>query len=384
MLALGGAGTAHAASIATWDKVAQCESSGNWHINTGNGYYGGLQFDAATWADFGGKKYAPRADLASKEEQIRTAEKVLAARGERAWPNCGPRNGLGKDHADPFPSKPVPADPGMTELVTGDFTHDDRKDLVAVQVSTGKLFLYPGTGKSGLDTFGDRVEIGSGAWNGMRNLTVGDFTGDDKPDLVAVKKDTGQLFLYPGTDGKGLATLADRVEIGTGGWNGMKHLAADDFDGDGKDDLLAVKAETGELFVYPGTGKAGLDTLGKRVLAGKGNWNRVNKLISVGGFDAMGGNELVATDTKTGKLLLFQPLGKGSAPFFDVEGSIELGAGGWNEISDYAAGDFNHDRQIDLIAIASGPHETGKLYLYPNNGWSSGFKSRIEIGRGGW
>ncbi|MGK5731845.1 hypothetical protein ACSNOG_20110, partial [Streptomyces sp. URMC 124] len=65
----------------------------------------------------------------------------------------------------------LPADPGMTEISAGDFTRDGKKDLVAVQVSTGKLFLYPGTGKSGLDTFGDRVEIGSGAWNGMRNLT---------------------------------------------------------------------------------------------------------------------------------------------------------------------------------------------------------------------
>ncbi|RBY90519.1 hypothetical protein DQ244_13625 [Blastococcus sp. TBT05-19] len=72
-----------------WDAVAECESGGNWSINTGNGYYGGLQFSPTTWSSFGGESYAPRADLATKEEQIATAEKVLAKQGPRAWPTCG-------------------------------------------------------------------------------------------------------------------------------------------------------------------------------------------------------------------------------------------------------------------------------------------------------
>ncbi|MGK5543944.1 transglycosylase family protein [Streptomyces sp. URMC 127] len=373
---------AQAASVATWDKVAQCESSGNWHINTGNGYYGGLQFSQGTWSEFGGKQYAERADLATKEEQIRIGEKVLAKQGERAWPSCGPKAGLGKDHADPFPSKPLPADPGMTELVTGDFNRDTKKDLLAVQVSTGKLFLYPGTGKSGLNTFGDRVEIGSGGWNGMRNLTVGDFNHDGKDDLLAVKKETGELFLYPGTEAKGLDAFDDRIEIGSGAWNGMKHLAAADFNGDGKDDLIAVKADTGQMYLYPGTGKSGLDTLGKRVPWGTGDWNRMNKVISAGVFDQLGAPELIATDTKTGKLLLFQPDAKNHT--FDIASSIEIGTGGWNGISDYAAGEFTHDGQTDLVAVASAPHQTGKLYLYPNDGSNNAFKPRIEIGTSGW
>ncbi|MGK5734337.1 FG-GAP repeat domain-containing protein, partial [Streptomyces sp. URMC 124] len=85
------------------------------------------------------------------------------------------------------------------------------------------------------------MEIGSGAWNGMRNLTVGDFTGDGKPDLVATRRNDGKLFLYPGTSGKGLALLADRIEIGSGAWNGMKHVGAGDFNGDGKTDIIAAK-----------------------------------------------------------------------------------------------------------------------------------------------
>jgi multidrug efflux pump subunit AcrA (membrane-fusion protein) len=72
-----------------WDAVAQCESGGNWSINTGNGYYGGLQFSASTWLAYGGGSYAPRADLATRSEQIAVAEKVLAAQGAGAWPVCG-------------------------------------------------------------------------------------------------------------------------------------------------------------------------------------------------------------------------------------------------------------------------------------------------------
>ncbi|MFJ3768346.1 transglycosylase family protein [Streptomyces sp. NPDC090082] len=83
------AGTASAATSAEWDTVAQCESGGNWSINTGNGFYGGLQFTNSTWAAFGGTSYASRADLASKDQQIAVAEKVLAGQGKGAWPNCG-------------------------------------------------------------------------------------------------------------------------------------------------------------------------------------------------------------------------------------------------------------------------------------------------------
>ncbi|MDT9691152.1 transglycosylase family protein [Streptomyces sp. P9(2023)] len=84
-----GAGTASAATVSEWDKVAQCESGGNWSINTGNGYYGGLQFSSSTWAAFGGTAYAASADQASKSQQIAIAEKVLAGQGKGAWPSCG-------------------------------------------------------------------------------------------------------------------------------------------------------------------------------------------------------------------------------------------------------------------------------------------------------
>ncbi|WP_043176433.1 transglycosylase family protein, partial [Streptomyces sp. NRRL B-24484] len=73
--------SASAAPTSTWDKVAQCESSGNWAVNSGNGFYGGLQFTSSTWAAFGGHAYAANAHQASKAQQIAVAEKVLAAQG---------------------------------------------------------------------------------------------------------------------------------------------------------------------------------------------------------------------------------------------------------------------------------------------------------------
>ncbi|MFF2128437.1 transglycosylase family protein [Streptomyces olivochromogenes] len=83
------AGNASAATASQWDSVAQCESGGNWSINTGNGYYGGLQFSASTWAAYGGTAYAATANQASKSQQITIGEKVLAAQGKGAWPTCG-------------------------------------------------------------------------------------------------------------------------------------------------------------------------------------------------------------------------------------------------------------------------------------------------------
>lgn len=90
--------TSASAATSAWDRLASCESGENWHINTGNGYYGGLQFADGTWDGNGGGKYASRADLASRAEQIVIAAKVLDNRGWSPWPACSSR--LGLDGAD--------------------------------------------------------------------------------------------------------------------------------------------------------------------------------------------------------------------------------------------------------------------------------------------
>lgn len=94
------ADSASAAPASAWDAVAQCESGGNWSINTGNGYYGGLQFLQSTWLAFGGGAYAARADLASRTEQIAVAERVLKAQGWNAWPVCSKKAGVRGNSAD--------------------------------------------------------------------------------------------------------------------------------------------------------------------------------------------------------------------------------------------------------------------------------------------
>ncbi|WP_343709268.1 transglycosylase family protein, partial [Mycobacterium sp.] len=119
------AGHAAAAPDSDWDRVAACESGGNWTINTGNGYRGGLQFSQGTWASHGGGEYAPSANQATREQQIAVAERVLATQGKGAWPVCGrglsaatPRNVLADapppDAPPPVfdaPMPPPPADP---------------------------------------------------------------------------------------------------------------------------------------------------------------------------------------------------------------------------------------------------------------------------------
>ena len=92
------AGTANAAPDSAWDKLAQCESGGNWKTNTGNGYYGGLQFNPTTWRAFGGSGMPHRA---SREQQIAVAERVLASQGWNAWPSCSRKVGVRSQSAEP-------------------------------------------------------------------------------------------------------------------------------------------------------------------------------------------------------------------------------------------------------------------------------------------
>lgn len=89
-----GASAPAVAGDSVWDQIAQCESTGNWAINTGNGFSGGLQFTPSTWAGFGGTEYAPAAHMATREQQIAVAKRVQAAQGWGAWPACTSKLGL--------------------------------------------------------------------------------------------------------------------------------------------------------------------------------------------------------------------------------------------------------------------------------------------------
>lgn len=89
-----GAAAPAVANGSVWDQLAQCEAGGDWSINTGNGFSGGLQFTPSTWAAFGGTEYAPAAHMATREQQIAVAERVQAGQGWGAWPACTSKMGL--------------------------------------------------------------------------------------------------------------------------------------------------------------------------------------------------------------------------------------------------------------------------------------------------
>ncbi|WP_406864452.1 transglycosylase family protein [Streptomyces sp. HUAS MG47] len=199
-LPLIGAGDAHAASVDVWEKVAACESSNNWRINTGNGYFGGLQFSQSTWEAYGGTRYAPRADLATRDQQIAVAEKVLEGQGPGAWPACSVRAGLtrGGDAPDITPGttpngrKPQAAPPqqpkaqqARTRQTTTQQTKTPRARQTPPEVSpttvptVRKMYtVEPGDSLSRIA----REERVQGGWEGLyeANRRV---VGDD-PDLI--------------------------------------------------------------------------------------------------------------------------------------------------------------------------------------------------------
>jgi hypothetical protein len=151
------AGQASTASDGEWDQVARCESSGNWAINTGNGYQGGLQFARGTWRAFGGGQYAPAAHLATREQQIAVAERVLAHQGRGAWPVCGgPLSGATQRNvpsgapapADPPIDSPEPNDVAPTPL---DPPPSDLRDAVCIRWGFSRRNGLLGAGFVGIE-----------------------------------------------------------------------------------------------------------------------------------------------------------------------------------------------------------------------------------------
>jgi resuscitation-promoting factor RpfA len=138
-IGLSGAVPAEAAT-SVWDKVAQCESGGNWKINTGNGFYGGVQFAASTWKAYGGKTYASQAHLATKAEQIAIARRVLAGQGPGAWPTCGRRAGLTKANGNAS-AKAAPATNSGASTIQK--SSDSKKQIA--KKSTHKKYSASGT-----------------------------------------------------------------------------------------------------------------------------------------------------------------------------------------------------------------------------------------------
>ena len=166
-LALGisavGVAPANAAST-VWDRVAKCESGGNWKINTGNGYYGGLQFSPRTWRGFGGATYASSAHKATKGEQIAIARRVLATQGPGAWPTCSRKAGLTKSNGKASKTATPATNPGAKAPAKKVTKPAVKKPAPATAVKTVRV-------KSGdtLARIATRHSV-RGGWRGLWNL----------------------------------------------------------------------------------------------------------------------------------------------------------------------------------------------------------------------
>ena len=190
---------------------------------------------------------------------------------------------------------------GMDSITRhGGFTLLGREDVIAREKATGALWLFAGDSES-LGLLGI-AKIGLRGWNAMREITaVGDFDGDGFADLLAVETSTGNLYLYPGHG----TSLGARRLIGTG-WNAMDELVGiGDFTRDGHADLIARDRANGDLWLYPGTGDGGLPY---RVRIGTG-WNSMRNIVSIGDFNHDGTYDLLAVESATGKLFFYPGVG---------------------------------------------------------------------------
>ncbi|QGV80237.1 transglycosylase family protein [Streptomyces ficellus] len=163
-----GATTASAATTAEWDQVAQCESGGDWSINTGNGYYGGLQFSASTWAAYGGTAYAQTADQASKAQQIEIGEKVLAGQGKGAWPSCG----VGLSNAANDGAAAEPAQPKVEREAEQPTTRSEQRTAPKAEEKAAPKTVTTPTGK--------KVEKGDGEYKVKAGDTLSTIAADKK------------------------------------------------------------------------------------------------------------------------------------------------------------------------------------------------------------
>ncbi|WP_305778254.1 FG-GAP-like repeat-containing protein [Kitasatospora sp. MMS16-BH015] len=328
---------ASAASVSTWDKVAQCESTSDWSLNTGNGKYGGLQIISSTWAAFGGTAYAPQANLATKQQQILVAEKILAAQTEQAWPTCGPAAGLGADHADPYPASSTPL-PARTAV--GDFTGDHKLDVVGID-AYNNLNVYPGDGAGHLG--GGTAMLGSnGAWAGFKAIAAGDFNRDGKMDVAGIDANDS-LKLYTG-DGAGHVSGGTAMLGGNGAWAGFKAITAGDFDGDGIPDIVGIDANNALKF-YKGDG-AGHVSGGSTMFGSNGSWAGF-KTITAGDFNGDNRLDIAGIDAND-NLELYVGDGAGHVS----GGSDMLGnTGNWVGFRSAMGGDFNGDGKWDIAGI---------------------------------
>ncbi|HYI23752.1 MAG TPA: VCBS repeat-containing protein [Candidatus Limnocylindrales bacterium] len=243
-----------------------------------------------------------------------------------------------------------------------DYTGDSRPDLLAISDADGKLRLYAGNGAGGLTA---PVELGGG-WAAYNAIAGGaDYNGDGRNDLLAISDTDGKLRLYPGNGAGGLGAP---TELG-GGWATYDAITGGaDYNGDGRADLLAISETDGKLRLYPGNGVG----LGAPTVLG-GGWSVYNAIAGGADYTGDGRADLLAVSDADGKLRLYPGNGVGL-------GAPTVLGGGWAVYDAIAGGaDYTGDGKADLLGISE---TDGKLRLYPGNG-AGGLGVPIVLG-GGW
>ncbi len=237
-IGLAGAVTpAHAWDPSVWDRVAACESSGNWSINTGNSFYGGLQFTRSTWLAFGGGTYASYAHQASKTEQIAIARRTLSGQGPGAWPVCSLRAGLTRSNGGAHRQ----ALPAGSSAVGGTSTAVQAAPTSQPSTSSATRSYTVARGDT-LSVIASRHNV-SGGWRGLWNLnksTAGNpnmlrvgqklvisdnSSGSTSAAATALTSSTTSASTptYTVRSGDTLSAIASRHNV-SGGWRGLWNL----------------------------------------------------------------------------------------------------------------------------------------------------------------
>jgi hypothetical protein len=250
----------------------------------------------------------------------------------------------------------------------GDWSGDGHADVLG-QNAAGQLLMYRGNG-AGAWVTGSGEPIGGGGWTFSSLLFPGDFSGDGKPDLLAIDAQ-GRMLMYRG-DGAG-AFQGTAQTVGSG-WTFPYVLAPDDFSGDGRPDVLAV-ASDGRLVMYRGDGDGGWIT-GSGETIGCCGWAAFTAVFAGGDFSGDGKPDVLARSAD-GTLVMYRGNGAGGW----VTGTGEAIGSGWGPFTALlGGGDFDGDGKADVLAEASDGH----LFLYRGNGASGWILGRGEPLGEGW
>ncbi|MGF1343333.1 transglycosylase family protein [Streptomyces flavovirens] len=400
LLVLTGTSSADAASVATWDKVAQCESSGIWKANTGNGYYGGLQISLGTWRAYGGGEYAAYPHQATKKEQILTAEEILAGQGAGAWPTCGRQAGLADDHENPYPEIPAPnpvpevsvAEP--SQRVHADFDGDGRDDVAVLygyDDHTVSLFTFLAKSDGG---FAAPVK----SWTSQPNywtfksvkMTAGDYDGDGRSELAAMydyADGSVALFTWPSNADGTFQAPRKSWETAPGNWY-PEHvqLASGDFDGNGRDDVAAFYGYSdgrAALFTFKSTTGGGFSAPVKSWNVPEAYWWGEHVKFTSGDFNGDGRTDAAALyGYDDGTVSAFTWIANSSGGFGAPTKSWTVSPGNWTfESVKLTSGDYNGNGRDDLAAMydyADGSaamftwlSDTDGTFLAPRKSWET-------------